>query len=140
MDKQWSEHFPVTQFRVARPTHQLERIIEFYNKGLGLEIVGSFTNHDGYDGVMFGLPSVTYHLEFTQHKNAIPLLPPSEDNLLVFYIPILEIRDEIVSRLGSMGYNAVEPENPYWKHNGITICDPDGWRIVLQNTSGITKD
>ncbi|WP_374043780.1 hypothetical protein [uncultured Paenibacillus sp.] len=20
---------------------------------------------------------------------------------------------------------------------GITVCDPDGWRIVLQNTAGI---
>lgn len=138
MNKPWSEHLPITQFRVARSTHQLEKIIEFYNKGLGLEIVGSFANHEGYDGVMFGLPSVNYHLEFTQHKNATPILPPSEDNLLVFYIPKLEMRDEIVSRLGSMGYHEEEPENPYWKLNGITICDPDGWRIVLQNSNGIS--
>lgn len=137
--KPWSDRLPATQFRVARPTHQLDKIIEFYNKGLGLEIVGSFTGHEGYDGVMFGLPDVDYHLEFTQHTDAIPIMPPSEDNLLVFYIPDLERRDEIVTRLASMGYHAVEPENPYWKHKGITICDPDGWRIVLQNTSGISK-
>ncbi|NOU98738.1 VOC family protein [Paenibacillus planticolens] len=140
MNNEWSEQFPATQFRVARPTHQLEKIIEFYNKGLGLEIVGSFTNHDGYDGVMFGMPSVHYHLEFTQHTNATPILPPSEDNLLVFYIPVLALRNGIVSRLASMGYYEVEPENPYWKRNGITICDPDGWRIVLQNTNGLSKD
>ncbi|MBE9914208.1 VOC family protein [Paenibacillus donghaensis] len=139
MNKPWSEQLPAIQFRVARPTHQLEKIIEFYANGLGLEIVGSFTNHQGYDGVMFGLPNVDYHLEFTQHINATPILPPSEDNLLVFYIPDLKARDEIVSRLDSMGYHEVEPENPYWKLNGITICDPDGWRIVLQNTSGISK-
>lgn len=30
-----------------------------------------------------------------------------------------------------MGYDEVEPENPYWKDKGITIEDPDGWRIVL---------
>lgn len=32
----------------------------------------------------------------------------------------------------------VEPENPYWKQKGITIADPDGYRIVLQNTSGLS--
>jgi len=40
--------------------------------------------------------------------------------------------------LQRMGYSAAEPGNPYWKHSGITICDPDGWRIVLQNTEGIS--
>lgn len=30
-----------------------------------------------------------------------------------------------------MGYDEVESENPYWKEKGITIEDPDGWRIVL---------
>ncbi|GAB6926267.1 hypothetical protein JCM10914A_02500 [Paenibacillus sp. JCM 10914] len=39
MNTPWSAQFPAVQFRVARPTHQLERIIEFYNTGLGLEIV-----------------------------------------------------------------------------------------------------
>jgi hypothetical protein len=33
-----------------------------------------------------------------------------------------------------MGYDEVEPENPYWKNAGVTIEDPDGWRIVLQNS------
>ena len=137
MNKPWSDHLPVTQFRIARPTHQLKQIIEFYTVGIGLAIVGSFTNHDGYDGVMLGLPDANYHLEFTQHSNATPIYPPSDDNLLVFYIPQLEKRDAIVSRLNAMGYNEVEPENPYWKHKGVTICDPDGWRIVLHNTKGI---
>ena len=27
-----------------------------------------------------------------------------------------------------------QPENPYWKNAGVTIEDPDGWRIVLQNS------
>lgn len=140
MKKPWSAEMPAVQFRVARPTHQINKIIEFYTKGLGLEVVGSFTAHDGYDGVMIGLPNVDYHLEFTQHIHAKPVAPPSDDNLLVFYIPNKEERDTIVARLESMGHRAVEPENPYWKEHGITICDPDGWRIVLQNTNGITKN
>jgi len=36
-----------------------------------------------------------------------------------------------------MGYPEVAPENPYWMQKGITIEDPDGWRLVLMNTEGI---
>jgi hypothetical protein len=31
----------------------------------------------------------------------------------------------------------VVPENPYWEERGITIEDPDGWRVVLMNTPGL---
>jgi hypothetical protein len=137
MKKKWSENLPVVQFRIARPTDQLDKVMEFYRDGVGLKVVGSFDKHDGYDGVMLGLPEVGYHLEFTQHENGSPCPAPTEDNLLVFYIPVLEARDKIVKRLNAMGYPEVEPENPYWKNAGVTIEDPDGWRIVLQNTNGI---
>lgn len=137
MQKVWSDSLPIVQFRVARPTHQLEKIISFYCDGLGLPKVGGFTDHDGYDGVMFGLPGVDYHLEFTQHVDGEPCPPPSKDNLLVFYFPDREARDTVAERLNGMGYAAVEPENPYWGRNGITIEDPDGWRVVLQHSSGL---
>ena len=137
MKKKWTESLPVVQFRIARPTDQLEKVVEFYRDGVGLKVVGSFDKHDGYDGVMLGLPEAGYHLEFTQHENGSPCPAPTEDNLLVFYIPDLEARDTIVKRLNAMGYPEVEPENPYWKNAGVTIEDPDGWRIVLQNTNGI---
>lgn len=137
MKKSWSEKMPAVQFRIARPTDQLEKVIEFYRDGLGLEVVGSFEKHDGYDGVMLGLPDLSYHLEFTQHENGSPCPAPTEDNLLVFYIPDKEARDEIAGRLQAMGYPEAEPENPYWKKDGVTIADPDGWRIVLQNSPGL---
>ncbi|MWV45836.1 VOC family protein [Paenibacillus sp. HJL G12] len=137
MNQPWTGRMPAVQFRTARPTHQIEKITEFYRDGLGLQVIGSFQNHQGYDGVMFGMPDHAYHLEFTQHEHGTAVPPPSEDNLLVFYIPDQESRDEIANRLHRMGYPAVPSENPYWDVNGITICDPDGWRIVLQNTSGI---
>lgn len=125
------------QFRIARPTDQLEEIIKFYGEGLGLKRVGGFQNHDGYDGVMFGLPEVDYHLEFTQHINGSPCPAPTKDNLLVFYMPNKEVIDQIKYRLQSLGYDEVEPDNPYWLGKSVTIEDPDGWRIVLMNTSGI---
>ena len=127
------------QFRIARPTDQLDEIKKFYGEGLGLKCVGGFENHDGYDGVMYGLPDVEYHLEFTQYIGGSPCPAPTKDNLLVFYIPNKNEIDEIKNRLQLMGYEEVEPENPYWLGKSITVEDPDGWRIVLMNTEGLKK-
>ncbi|MEH6937714.1 VOC family protein [Bacillus sp. JJ664] len=127
------------QFRIARPTDQLEKIKKFYGEGLGLKRVAGFENHDGYDGVMYGLPDVEYHLEFTQYIGGSPCPAPTKDNLLVFYIPNKNEIDEIKNRLQLMGYEEVEPENPYWLGKSITVEDPDGWRIVLMNTEGLKK-
>ncbi|WP_246943497.1 VOC family protein [Bacillus pinisoli] len=128
------------QFRIARPTDRFEEVITFYEKGLGLKRVASFEDHDGYDGVMFGLPDVDYHLEFTRHVEGSPCPAPTKDNLLVFYIPdeveVLKVKNQ----LASLGYHEVEPENPYWKAKGVTIEDPDGWRIVLMNTKGLQRE
>ncbi|WP_088041475.1 VOC family protein [Bacillus sp. EAC] len=125
------------QFRIARPTDQLDKIIEFYGEGLGLKRVGGFENHDGYDGIMFGLPNVEYHLEFTQHIDGSPCPAPTKDNLLVFYIPDQTEIELVKNRLHQLGYDEVEPDNPYWLGKSITIEDPDGWRIVLMNTKGL---
>ncbi|MEI5909269.1 VOC family protein [Bacillus spongiae] len=127
------------QFRIARPTDNFEQVIKFYEEGLGLKRIGSFQNHDGYDGVMFGLPDVKYHLEFTRHISGSPCPAPTKDNLLVFYIPEINEINKISSRLSLLGYQEVSPENPYWKEKGMTIEDPDGWRIVLMNSSGLSS-
>lgn len=137
MQDSWPEKMKVAQIRVARPTDQIQKIEEFYCQGLGLKKIGSFQGHRGYEGIMIGLPGFDYHLEFTQHKDGSPCPAPTKDNLLVFYIPNRESIEEITGRLNNMRYDTVLPENSYWKESGVTIEDPDGWRIVLMNTSGI---
>lgn len=135
--KEWNEEIPVVQFRIARPTNQIHKLIEFYGKGLGLRKIGEFIKHNGYDGVMFGAPNNHYHLEFTQTEEPVKLPAPTKEHLLVFYMPNLFEMERIVTRLAEMGYHEVEPENPYWANGGVTIEDPDGYRIVLMNTVGI---
>lgn len=49
--------FHAAQIRIARPTGRLDQIIRFYEEGLGLKRLGEFHQHNGYDGVMFGLPT-----------------------------------------------------------------------------------
>jgi catechol 2,3-dioxygenase-like lactoylglutathione lyase family enzyme len=133
LDQGWQ----AVQVRVARPTDQLGEVVRFYRDGLGLEVIGSFEGHAGYDGVMLGLPGREYHLEFTQHAEGSPCPAPSKDNLLVFYLPDRADVARLVARLGALGYPPVPPENPYWAERGVTVADPDGWRVVLMNTAGL---
>lgn len=123
--------WPVAQIRVARPTDRLEEIVRFYGDGLGLPKLGEFTGHAGYDGVMFGMPDASVHLEFTRHVDGSPGAAPSRDNLLVLYMPDPAARARAVQRLAALGYPEVEPENPYWRDRSVTVADPDGWRVVL---------
>jgi catechol 2,3-dioxygenase-like lactoylglutathione lyase family enzyme len=117
--------------RVARPTAQLEAVCAFYRDALGLEELGSFRDHDGYDGVMIGPAGASYHLEFTSHASGSPCPAPSRDNLLVFYLADRAAVDRLVERMRSLGHEPVAPENPYWRGRSVTFEDPDGWRVVL---------
>lgn len=121
------------QFRVARPTNNLKAVVAFYKEALGLKELGSFTGHDGYDGVMLGLPEEQYHLEFTQHSNATPLPEPTRENLLVFYFDTPEKYHKAIQRMTDSGIQSVAPENPYWIGKSETYEDPDKWRVILFN-------
>ena len=124
-----------TQIRIARPTVRLAAITQFYTGGLGMEILGQFSGHAGYDGVMLGMPDKRMHLEFTSHEDLKQedLPKPTKEHLLVFYFDTPSVYFEVINRLQEMGCRAVVPENPYWEGKSETYEDPDGWRIVLFN-------
>ena len=60
--------------RIARPVSDLARSVDMYCRGLGCIVLGSFEDHDGFDGVMVGAPGSQYHFEFT-HCRAHPVRP-----------------------------------------------------------------
>ncbi len=119
--------------RVARPTDNLTDIVKFYRDGLGFEVLYEFHDHEGFDGVMLGHKESAYHLEFTHKRGHTSGRAPTEDNLLVFYVPDETEWQKAVQRLESQGYKAVKAFNPYWDKQGKTFEDPDGYRVVLQN-------
>jgi catechol 2,3-dioxygenase-like lactoylglutathione lyase family enzyme len=133
----WPADLSVYQVRVARPTDRLEAVSAFYVDGLGLERLGGFEGHAGYDGVFIGLPGTPYHLEFTHHVDGSPGDVPTADNLLVLYLGSADAVLATVRRLRALGHEPVEAENPYWEGIGaVTIPDPDGWRVVLVPVQG----
>jgi catechol 2,3-dioxygenase-like lactoylglutathione lyase family enzyme len=119
--------------RVARATDHLEEILRFYSDGLGFIILGQFQNHAGFDGIMLGHPDQQYHLEFTtQHGHTVGRAP-TQENLLVFYIPERSAWERAVQQMRTQGFESVPSHNPYWDQAGKTFEDSDGYRVVLQN-------
>jgi catechol 2,3-dioxygenase-like lactoylglutathione lyase family enzyme len=118
--------------RVARPTDDLARLMPFYRDGLGLSVLGQFTDHDGFDGVMLGWEGSCYHLEFTRSQRHTAGRAPTADNLLVFYLPERSAWEVAVARMRGNGFEPVAALNPYWDRLGTTFEDPDGYRVVLQ--------
>jgi len=124
-----------TTLRVARPTDNLEEVVRFYEDGVGLTRLGSFQDHDGFDGVMLGAPGAAYHFEFTRRRGHKAGRAPTRDNLLVFYLPDRHEWQEAIDRMTAAGYTPAPSFNPYWDRAGRTFEDPDGYRVVLQNAS-----
>jgi GNAT superfamily N-acetyltransferase/catechol 2,3-dioxygenase-like lactoylglutathione lyase family enzyme len=117
----------VQQLRVARHTEQLDELVRFYRDGIGLVEVGSFHDHDGYDGVFLEIPGTGAHLELTAGGDRRPPSPHPE-SLLVLY---LGCKAAVEARAARLGTDPVDPANPYWAEHGKTFEDPDGFRVVL---------
>lgn len=120
------------QLRVARHTNNLDKIVEFYTQLVGFEILGSFKDHNAYDGVFIGKVGADWHLEFTtSNEKAVHTF--DADDLLVFY-PQTEVEyAELLNRFSSRNIESVIPKNPYWKENGKMFMDPDGFLLVISN-------
>ena len=123
--------------RIARPTDDLEALLPFYRDGLGLSLLFRFEDHDGFDGMMLGQEGAPYHFEFTRAKGHVAGRAPTQDNLLVFYLPDAEEWKAAVQRMQDAGFASVASFNPYWDREGMTFEDPDGCRIVLQRAAWV---
>jgi catechol 2,3-dioxygenase-like lactoylglutathione lyase family enzyme len=122
----------MTRVRVARPTRDLLAVERFYIHGLGLSELWRTHEHvpGEYDLLMVGPPDASWHFEFAIDP-AHPVDPtPTAEDLFVVYLGE-PIDDALVRRLVEAGGRRVPALNPYWDKFGVTIADPDGYRLVL---------
>ena len=117
------------KLRIARHTNQLEKIRTFYIETLNFESLGSFFDHNGYDGLFLGFPEASWHLEFTQSADLADH-HPDPDDLLVLY-PGNDKYHDFVEQLIKTGIEPISSKNPYWSTNGFHFLDPDGFGIVI---------
>lgn len=121
-----------THVRVARPSRDLVAAERFYVDGLGLDVLWRTSGHvpGEHDLVMVGPAGGGWHFELTRDPEN-PVEPsPTVDDLFVVYLG--EAPDAaLVRRLVACGGEQVPSHNPYWDEYGVTVADPDGYRLVL---------
>jgi hypothetical protein len=120
--------------RIARPTTQLEVVRAFYEHVVGLPLIGAFADHDGFNGVIFGLPERRFQLELVSTPHGVAPQPGAED-ALVLYASAAEW-GALTDRLRDNGTTEVSPDapdlNPYWPRNdALVFVDPDGYRLIV---------
>jgi hypothetical protein len=77
---------------------------------------------------MMGWPGAAWHPELvlTQDIKAAP----TEEDMLVIYLGG-SIDSALIENLLAAGGKRVTSSNPYWEQWGVTIIDPDEYRLVL---------
>ncbi|MES2811178.1 MAG: VOC family protein [Bacteroidota bacterium] len=118
--------------RVARHTNDLETIKSFYIDILGFEFLGSFENHDNYDGIFIGKPNLDWHFEFTKSNKKTNHISDEDDIIVLYPKTILEY-NQLIESIEKNNIEIITSKNPYWKENGKMFLDPDGFRIIASN-------
>ncbi len=119
------------QLRIARPTRDLVAAVAFYGL-LDLPVLATFDDHDGYSGVVLGLPDASRQLELVSHEDAAPT--PSAEDQLVLYLGSEERVTSLADRIRASGAEPSASPKPYWAKTGV-VCfvDPDGYWLVLSS-------
>jgi hypothetical protein len=125
----------VSAVRVARPTVDIERVRSFYEHVVGLPVLWTFADHDGFDGVIFAVSGEAVQLELVRSPHGDVPAPTNEDALVLYY----ESDADRIALLGRLRRaEAIELDahdatlNPYWPRAGAsTFVDPDGYRLIV---------
>ena len=123
---------PASHLRIARPARDLAAAERFWVEGLGLDVLFRLddTAEGGHALLMAGWPDAAWHLELVADPDGTTPPAPTEEDLLVLYLDG-PVDDAVVRRLTEAGGTRVTARNPYWDTWGVTIADPDGYRLVL---------
>jgi catechol 2,3-dioxygenase-like lactoylglutathione lyase family enzyme len=124
---------PTAMIRLARPSRDLAAAERFYVQGLGLHVLyrAAAESSDEHDLVILGWPQASWHLELVGGAHLhVPPAPTAED-LLVLYLSA-PVDESLVARLEDTGGRRVA-QGKYWDRWGVTVEDPDGYRLVLSS-------
>jgi len=127
---------PANHLRIARPSRDLRASERFWVYGLGLQVLFRVDSsaEGGHALLMVGWPGAAWHLELVSDPDGETPAAPTEEDLLVLYLNG-EVDAAVVRRLVDAGGTRVQARNPYWDQGGLTIADPDGYRLVLTSRS-----
>lgn len=122
-----------TTIRLARPSRNLAATERFYVRGLGLQVLyrAVAESADEHDLVMLGWPHASWHLELVGGPSLNVSPSSTAEDLLVLYLSA-PVDQSLVAQLEMNGGRRVA-QGKYWDRWGVTVEDPDGYRLVLSS-------
>jgi hypothetical protein len=123
-----------SHLRIARPSRDLARTEGFWVSGLGLQVLERVRPQASgeHELVILGWPGAAWHLEIVAGPHGETPPTATDEDLLVLYLG--QFADPaLIQRLVNAGGQVVPARNPYWDRWGVTITDPDGYRLVLSH-------
>ena len=126
------KRLPASHLRIARPCRDLQASEQFWVDGLGPDVLfrAGPAAEGGHALLMVGWQDTGWHLELVSDPDGETPAAPTEEDLLVLYLDG-EVEAATISHLVASGGTQVTSRNPYWDNGGVTIADPDGYRLVL---------
>jgi catechol 2,3-dioxygenase-like lactoylglutathione lyase family enzyme len=124
---------PTATIRLARPSRDLAAAERFYVHGLGLQVLYRATaeSPDEHDLLILGWPQASWHLELVGGPNLKVSPSPTAEDLLVVYLSA-PVDESLLTRLEANGGRRIT-QGTYWDRWGVTLQDPDGYRLVLSS-------
>lgn len=126
---------PQSHLRIARPCRNLAAAERFWAEGVGLTVLWRSDAEDEHALLMLGWPDAGWHLELVQDPGIVA--SPTQEDLLVLYVGT-PLDDELEQRLVAAGGTRVVSRNPYWERWGMTLQDPDSYRLVLSHRTWVS--
>ncbi|STW39258.1 prolyl endopeptidase [Klebsiella pneumoniae] len=101
--------------RIARPVSELDTTASMYCAGLGLELLGSFTDHEGFSGIMLGRPK---RAGIWNSPTAATIPSPPRQAMKICWCCTIHSRAAWEAQCAAMdaaGFLRVTAFNPYWR-------------------------
>jgi catechol 2,3-dioxygenase-like lactoylglutathione lyase family enzyme len=134
LDDRDLEPLPASQLRIARPSRDLRASERFWVEGLGLEVLlrADSSAEGGHALLMAGWPDAVWHLELVGDPHGET--PRADRGRPAGLYLNGEVDASVVRRLVDARHPARRAQSLLGSR-GVTVVDPDGYRLVLTSRS-----